>query len=340
MKNLIKCGSLLFGLVVIVVFVLVGLENQVRAELPGKGVTLRVAGPPYLGEDFQRDVVIIGLERMGYKMGPKIPLDGGPNLIMAVSQGEADFFCNYWEPLHDPSYEKLGGGKKILKVGVLISECLQGLLIDRKTAHKHGIKSIEQFKDPNIAKLFDNNGDGKADLTGGSPGWGATKTLDYQLKAFGLERTVTHNQGTYFAMIADTIKRFESGNPVFYYSWTPMWINSIMVPNKDVVWLEMPGATERDGKPIDTSVTGGRNFGYAANNVRIMASKKFLDANPAAKRLFELVTIPLNDVSAQNLIMHNGEDKPEDVRKHAEKWVNDHKAEYDGWVKEALKASK
>ena len=340
MRNSLRLNGSLVGLVVGLVFVLVVLGSQAWAQSPGKGITLRVASPPYLEEDFQKEVVLIGLEQMGYKVGPKIPLDGGPNFILAVSQGDADFFCNYWEPLHDPSYEKLGGGQKMLKVGVLIRECLQGLLIDKKTADKHGIKTIGQFKDPNIAKLFDNNGDGKADLIGGSPGWGSTKTLDHQLKVFGLEKTVTHHQGTYFAMIADTIKRFESGNPVFYYSWTPMWINSIVVPGKDVVWLEMPGATEVDGKPIDTSVTGGRNFGYPANNVRVCANMKFLDANPAAKRFIELVTIPLNDVSAQNLSMHKGEDKPADVRRHAEQWVANHKAEFDGWVKEALKAAK
>jgi glycine betaine/proline transport system substrate-binding protein len=177
----------------------------------------------------------------------------------------------------------------MLKVGVLIRECLQGLLVDKKTADKHGIKTIGQFKDPNIAKLFDNDGDGKADLTGGSPGWGSTKTLDHQLKTFGLEKTVTHHQGTYFAMIADTIKRFESGNPVFYYSWTPMWINSIVVPGKDVMWLEMPGATEVVQADQRIPVTGGR-FSSPANNV-LCANMKFLDANPAAKQFLELVTI-------------------------------------------------
>lgn len=303
-----------------------------------EAITLRVATPPYLEEDFQRDVALIGLERLGYKKWEKVALDGGTAIIMAVSQGDADFTTNYWDPLHTPIYANAGGDAKLSKVGILIKECLQGLLIDKTTADKYGITRLDQFRDPAIAKLFDNDGDGKADLIGGSPGWGSTKMLDYQLQAFGVQNTITHHQGTYFAMVADVIERYKRGEPVIYYSWTPMWMNSILVPGKDVVWLEMPGAKESDGNAIDVSVTGGRNYGYPANNVRVCANKAFLDANPVARRFLELVTIPLNDVSAQNLKMHDGEDKPEDVRRHAEEWVAAHEAEFGRWLEQAQAA--
>lgn len=45
-------------------------------------------------------------------------------------------------------------------------------MIDKKTAEQYHITSIDQLKDPQIAKLFDTNNDGKADLTGCTPGMG------------------------------------------------------------------------------------------------------------------------------------------------------------------------
>uniref|UniRef100_UPI0027D949D4 glycine betaine ABC transporter substrate-binding protein n=1 Tax=Escherichia albertii TaxID=208962 RepID=UPI0027D949D4 len=77
------------------------------------------------------------------------------------------------------------------------------------------ITNIEQLKDPKIAKLFDTNGDGKADLTGCNPGWGCEGAINYQLAAYDLTNTVTHNQGNYAAMMADTISRYKEGKPVF-----------------------------------------------------------------------------------------------------------------------------
>ena len=56
--------------------------------------------------------------------------------------------------------------------GYLVNGAAQGYLIDKKTADQYKITNIAQLKDPKIAKLFDTNGDGKADLTGCNPGWG------------------------------------------------------------------------------------------------------------------------------------------------------------------------
>jgi glycine betaine/proline transport system substrate-binding protein len=40
-------------------------------------------------------------------------------------------------------------------------------------------------------------------------------------------------------------------------------------------------------------------------------------------------------VNAQNLRQHNGEDKPEDIRRHAEEWIAANKATFDSWIAEA-----
>ena len=58
-----------------------------------------------------------------------------------------------------------------------------------------------------------------------------------------------------------------------------------------------------------------------------------------AKRLFELMKIPINDVSAQNDRMHNGENKPKDILRHVKEWITQNKAEFDSWIEEALKAA-
>ncbi|MBC6477653.1 MAG: hypothetical protein GDA56_07550 [Hormoscilla sp. GM7CHS1pb] len=57
-----------------------------------------------------------------------------------------------------------------------------------------------------------------------------------------------------------------------------------------------------------------------------------MDANPVARRFFQQVEIPIADVNDQNLRMHNGEDKEEDIRRHAEEWVGDNQELFDRWV--------
>lgn len=54
---------------------------------------------------------------------------------------------------------------KVLSRGVFVTGAAQGYLID-KTAEQYKITNIAQLKDPKIAKIFDTNGDGKADMMG------------------------------------------------------------------------------------------------------------------------------------------------------------------------------
>jgi glycine betaine/proline transport system substrate-binding protein len=260
---------------------------------------------------------------------------------VAVAQGDADFLTNHWDPLHQHIYEKAGGGKTIERVGVLSDGALQGYLIDKKTADPHNIKNFAQLKDPEIAKLFDADKDGKADLTGCNPGWGCERVIEHHLDAYSMRETVEHVQGSYFALMADTISRYKTGGSILYYTWTPQWVSGILVPGKDVVWLTVPFTSLPGGKTdAKTKLPDGRNIGFEVVKIRTLANKKFLNANPAARRFFELAKIPIEDISAQNLKMKNGEKSPEDINRHVREWITAHQTEFDSWVKEALQAAK
>jgi glycine betaine/proline transport system substrate-binding protein len=160
------------------------------------------------------------------------------------------------------------------------------------------------------------------------------------LDAYDLRDKVRHNQGSYFAIMADTIARFENGKPILYYTWTPMWVGGVLVPGKDVVWLSVPFTSLPDGRvDVNTKLPDGRNSGFAINKIQILANKKFLNANPAARRFFEQLKVSIDDISAQNIRMRKGEKKPEDVRRHVEEWIAAHRAEFDSWIKESIKAA-
>lgn len=324
----------------IATFLFGALGSSARAELPGKGVTVQPVDGGIPEEVFQLEIIVTGLKQLGYKIKPGIVLPqeaGTPHLL--VAQGDADFFPAHWDPLHKSFYETVGGEKTVERVGVLIEGCMQGYLIDKKSAEKYGINNLGQFKDPKIARIFDIDGDDKADLTGCHPGWGCYRVIEHQLDAYGLREAITHKQeADYFAMIEDTINRFKKKQPIFYYTWTPLWVSGILVPGKDVKWLTVPFTSlPRERTETDTTLPDGRNLGFAINRECILSNKKFLQANPAAKRFFELVKIPINDVSAQNDRMHNGENKSKDILRHVREWIADNKETFESWIKEALK---
>jgi len=118
-------------------------------------------------------------------------------------------------------YIKAGAGKKMTRLGVLINGAGQGFLIDKRTAKEFNITNVAQLKDPKIAKLFDTDGDGKANLVGCPPGWGCERSIEHLMDAYKLRDTVEHAQGDFEVIHTDSVSRYKAGERVLYYAYTP-----------------------------------------------------------------------------------------------------------------------
>ncbi|WP_439341366.1 glycine betaine/L-proline ABC transporter substrate-binding protein ProX [Vacuolonema iberomarrocanum] len=313
--------------------------GEAAEALPGEGVTV-TAGYALLEELFQTEIVNVGLEQLGYEIGDGKELEYA-TMHVDIGNGGIDYTASHWEQLHEDFYQESGGEGTMVREGVIVADVLQGYMIDTATAEEYGITSLEQLQDPEIAALFDTDGDGRANLTGCNPGWGCELVIEHQLDEYGLRDTVQHEQGQYFALIADTITRFNQGEPILYYTWTPLWVSGVLTTGEDVQWLNVPYTSlpEAQGEVAEEDTTvDGTNLGFALDQILIVSNREFAEANPAAATFFDLVQIPINDVSAQNQLIQDGEDSPEDVRRHAEEWIAENQEQFDSWIQEAMEA--
>lgn len=294
-------------------------------DMPGKGVAVSpIKGSP-ANAWFQHMVVQLGLEALGYEMEDTLEADF-PAVHLAVASGDADYTFNHWRPLHNGFFDKSGGEAVMTRVKAAIKGAGQGYYIDRKTAEAHGITHIGQLADPALAAVFDSDGDGRANLSGCNPGWGCELAIEDHLDAYDLREVVQHDQGSYFAIMADTITRYNEGSAILYYTWTPNWISDVLVPGTDVVQIGVPSDGDFDA-------------GFAVNDVYIVANNAFLEDNPAAAKFFELVDIPISAVNAAQVRLRDGENTLEDFRRHAADWVAANQSSFDGWVAEAARAN-
>jgi glycine betaine/proline transport system substrate-binding protein len=309
-------------------------------QTPGEGVTVHPMKSSIAEETFQTEVINRALEELGYNVTP-IEEVSYPVIYETMAQNSDSDDIYYlavsWKPLHDNFYKKVGGDKKLYRKGTFIKGCAQGYLIDKKTAEKYDIKYINDLKDPKIAKVFDKDGDGKADLSGCNPGWGCEAVIEHQLDAFDLRDTIEHNQGEYSAIIADTITRYKKGESVLYYTWTPYWVSGKLVPGKDVKWLQVTH-TEHPSEE-DTSLPNGANYGFNVNNMHIVANKSVADKHKAAAKLFAVAKMDVNDISAQNMLMAQGQKSKEAIDKHVDSWIKANRETFDSWLKQARAAA-
>jgi len=310
------------------------------ADLPGKGVQVLPLKSSIAEETFQTLLVVKALEKLGYDVQPIREVDY-PAAHIALANGDATFMANHWNPLHADYYKNAGGDARLYRKGVYSANAAQGYLIDKNTADAYHITNLEQLKDPDIARLFDADGDGTADLTGCTPGWGCEAAIEHQLTAYELRDTVTHKQGSYSALMADTIARYQAGKPILYYTWTPYWVSNVLKPGQDVVWLQVPfSALPGEQGDTDTELPNGKNYGFIANNQQIVANKAWTDQNPAAARLFEVMRLDVADINGENYLMSQGQNKPADIERHVDVWIKFHQAIFDDWIAQAMAAAR
>lgn len=316
-----------------------GLSVHAAADLPGKGIRVLPLQSSLAEETFQTILVTRALKKLGYDVQP-IKEVQYPLAHLAVANGDATFMANHWNPHHSEFYKSAGGDAKLSRKGMYLAGAAQGYMIDKKTADTYKIRDLSQLSDPKLAKLFDTTGDSKANLIGPSAGWGGEAVVSHQITAFKLSDTVTYTQGDYTALIADTVARFKQGKPVLFYAWTPYWLSNVLRPNQEVVWLEVPfSAMPGVQAGMDTKQANGKNYGFPLNNEYIVGNKTFVEKNPAAGKLFEVMSVPIDDISKQNRLMNEGQNQQQDVERHVDGWIKAHQKTFDGWVAQAMAAA-
>ncbi len=152
---------------------------------PGKGVTLKPARATWNTGFFQEALVRRGLEELGYTV--KKPKDlQNPIAYKSIYLGDIDYWCNGNFPLHDAQLPKNFEKKGVILDPIIKAGGMQGYLVSKKEVEKFGIKSLDDFKRPEVKKAFDLNGDGKADLTACPPGWGCEKVIARHMEVYDL----------------------------------------------------------------------------------------------------------------------------------------------------------
>ena len=316
---------------------------------PGEGVTVKPARATWNTGFFQEALVRRALEELGFEV--KKPKDlTNPIFYKSVALGDVDYWTNGWFPNHNSQlprhfYERADTYGYVAKAGGL-----QGYLVSKKEVEKFGITSLDDFKRPEVKKAFDDNGDGKADLTACPPGWGCEKVITHHYDVYDLDDYINPIKAGYSASMADTIARYKAGEPVFFYTWAPNWTIGILEPGKDVMWINVPeinplesqevGRDRMTVSGIEGAVSDPLKAGFVVSDIQVVANKEFLQENPAARKFFEVFNLPLGDINAQNTKMQDGEKSQEDIERHAQEWIKANQMKWDGWLKAARAAAK
>ncbi len=183
---------------------------------PGKGKTVRPARATWNTGYFQEALIRKALETLGYKVKKTKELQN-PLFYKTVTLGDVDFWANGWFPNHWGQTPKNFKKKAGIYGSVVEAGGLQGYLVSKKYVDKYNIKSLDDFKRPEVKKAFDTNGDGKADLVACPPGWGCEGVITHHFKVYDLKNHINPIKAQYSASMADVLAKHKRGSSFYAY---------------------------------------------------------------------------------------------------------------------------
>ncbi|MBM3647649.1 MAG: ABC transporter substrate-binding protein [Alphaproteobacteria bacterium] len=201
--------------------------SAIGLALPAHAETVRIAELNWAASSAIAQVIKLVIERY---IGDTVEIVGGDEAPMyeAIAAGHGDvdatgdFWANLWPAIW--SGRIAPGSDESMKVNKNPYMGGEGIFVAGYTQDTHGITDIVQLKDPEIAKLFDTDGDGLGEYWTGAAGWQSVDYNAVKAKSMGfadLWEPVVVEVPVLEGMIDAAFQRQE---PILFYYYWPEWI--------------------------------------------------------------------------------------------------------------------
>ena len=266
-------------------------------------------------------------------LGLTVELQNATNPIVfeAMDSGSMDAHPEVWMPnqqnLHN-TFVKKKGTVAMNPNGV---PAFQGMCVPKAMAQKNGITSIDDLTNPDIAALFDSDGDGKGEIWIGAPGWASTNVEKIRAKSYGYDQTFELTESDETLAYANLDNAIKAGKPWVGFCYTPHYVFvlhdmqvleeppfdaskwKVVQPTDDPAWLSVSKA----GTAWDTAY------------LHLHYAKSLEKKHPEVAKLFRNMKLSTDEVSEMTYALVIDKKDP---GAYAKDWVSKHEDQVLGWM--------
>lgn len=254
-----------------------------------------------------------------------------PVIFEAMHNGDMDVHPDVWLPNQANLTERFVEKEGTVALSDNDYGGFAGFCVTRKTAEALKIKSIYDLADPDIAKQFDTDGDGKGEVWVGASGWAGTAIDTVRLTTYGVGETFQLLEMDETIAIARMKEASASGKPFATLCFAP----HLMFLLADLVQLEEPAYDESKWTMVQP--TDDPNWlekshievAYPPIRIQIAYARRLEEEAPRALEIMRGVQLDTETVNQWNFQIVEEKRPVKDV---IDTWLAANKERVDGWL--------
>ena len=269
---------------------------------------------------------------MENKLGIEVELQNGSNqqVFEAMDAGTIHVHPEAWLPNLDHLKRQYVDGKKSIKMNPNGAKGTQGMCVSRATADRTGIKELKELRNPQMAKNFDTDGDGKGEVWIGADGWGSTPIEQIRARSYGYDATMNLKIMEENAALEEVKAAVLEDKNIVFFCYTPHH----MFAEHALVTLEEPAYDPTKWVIVQPSPTPGwlekssAGVAWDTASLHISYATKLENDQPKAAAMLAKVALDANTLSAMTYALAV---EKQDPAEFATNWVSENSAMVDSW---------
>ena len=245
---------------------------------------------------------------------------------MDKGDGSIDVHPDIWMPNQVANWDQYVDGNKTVGVNKPYTGT-QGMFVPHYLADK--VTSFADLANPEIAALFDKDGNGKGEYWAGDSSWTSTKMWQVKFKSYGLDELWEPEIVSDATFKAQLKASYGNEKPILFYYWTPEWLFAAY----DLAILDEPPVSEgcRVLKLEQEDWLEASTFSCKHNDAEVWIghSKSLEQRNPAVAKMLSNMTLDPGTVNDWILKIGRDEENAQDV---AEQWVEENMDTVNAWI--------
>lgn len=245
---------------------------------------------------------------------------------MDKGDGSIDVHPDIWMPVQINNWNKYIEGNNSVALNKPYNGT-QGMFVPYYLSDK--ISSFSDLADPEIASLFDKDGNGKGEYWAGDASWTSTKIWQIKFKSYGLDKLWEPEIIPDATFKSQLEIAYNSQKPILFYYWTPEWLFAAY----ELLALDEPLFSEgcqilnlEQENWLEASIF---NCKHTDTKVWVGHSRSLEDRNPDVAKM--LTNIALNPATINEWALKIGRDGMDPVVV-AEKWVKENMDIVNAWI--------